>query len=296
MNFRPKRILVGVDFSECGTAALRMAKAIAQKFKSTIVAVHAEAPEGLPSPGSLTAEESIERGGEVLRQVGNYLGEYFDADSLPFVRILHVPPAEAILWTARLERCDLIVVGTHGRGGLSRLTLGSVAEQVLRQADVPVLTVRSGINDRPIRRILCPVNYSWVAGRALDHAIALASRFSAELIVLYLIESDDGTANVRAEAERLRVWAGEEVGQLGGAKMVIRRGNPTERVIRYASCNRVDLIVIGAQHRRFSDVTVIGTTTERITRQAPCPVLTVTEVEPGATSARLEAHQQLATV
>ena len=62
------------------------------------------------------------------------------------MRVLHAgPPAEVICWLAQERKCDLIVMGTHGRSGLKHLLLGSVAELVLRNARCPVLTVR----DRP---------------------------------------------------------------------------------------------------------------------------------------------------
>lgn len=280
MSFQPKRILLGVDFSDCGTAALKYAKRLAASFRARLIVVHADEPPWLPSTG-MAMEESVERGRELLRRVEAYLREQVGPEFAPFIRILHVPPAEAILWTCRLEKCDLIVVGTHGRGGLSRLTLGSVAERVLRQSDVPVLTVRAGSlfwpEQQPLRRILCPVNYSSLAGKALDHAVALARKFGAELTVLYLIDSGEEGLNLQAEAERLRVWAGEEVARLGGTQFLIGRGDAAEQVMRYALRQNADLIVIGAQHRRFADVTVIGSTTERITRNAPCPVLAVIE-------------------
>jgi nucleotide-binding universal stress UspA family protein len=280
MDFGPKRILVGIDFSECGTAALKLAKQIAASFDARVIAVHADSPEFFPVRE--TDQESVDRGQKSLRRVETYLREYFEEGSIPFIRILHVPAAEAILWTSRLERCDLIVLGTHGRGGLSRLTLGSVAERVLRQSEVPVITVRLAEN-RPVRRILCPVNYSAVAGKALDHAVSLAKRFEAELIVLYLIEPG-ANQNLKAEAERLRVWLGEDSSRLLSTQLLVMRGDPAEQVIRYASTQKIDLIVIGARRKRFADTTVIGSTTERITRHSPCPVLTVMEPEPVAVS------------
>jgi nucleotide-binding universal stress UspA family protein len=66
-------------------------------------------------------------------------------------------PADGILQLAALKNADLIVMGTHGRSGLNRWMLGSVAERVLRESPVPVLTVRSAPHET-IRRVLCPVH------------------------------------------------------------------------------------------------------------------------------------------
>jgi nucleotide-binding universal stress UspA family protein len=58
--------------------------------------------------------------------------------------IVEGPPSKEIITAAEVDNCDLIVMGTHGRGGINRLLLGSVAEKVVRSASVPVMTVRVG--------------------------------------------------------------------------------------------------------------------------------------------------------
>jgi len=167
------------------------------------------------------------------------------------------------------------VMGTHGREGLSRAFLGSVAESVIQQSDKPVLTVRP-IDDRPrpagIARILCPVNYSAVASRAYQHALFLASAFDAELTVLYLEERS--VVDHSAEMKRLRDWVGD-VPLTVRASLLVDRGEAAVQVNDYALRHAIDLIVMGVQHKRRDTVTVIGTTTDRLTRHAPCPVLTV---------------------
>src|SRR5581483_7208421 len=126
---------------------------------------------------------------------------------------------------------DLIIMGTHGRHGLRGTLLGSVTEHVLRETARPLLTVLPNQfrgRDVAIRRILCPVNYTAIADYALDYARALAEAFDAELNVMNMPE-----------------------------------GDAAEGVLKAADAKEIDLIIIGAQHTRFSDATVIGTTTER---------------------------------
>jgi nucleotide-binding universal stress UspA family protein len=62
-------------------------------------------------------------------------------------RVMEGSPSRKIVRYAEQERCDLIIMGTHGRGGIDRLLLGSVAEQVVRSSDVPVLTMRVGSDE-----------------------------------------------------------------------------------------------------------------------------------------------------
>jgi len=189
-------------------------------------------------------------------------------------------PARAILETAREREADLIVMGTHGRSGLSRVMLGSVTERVLRESDRPVLTIRytTGMSPEPrgsIRSLLCPVNYTPVARKALQHAVALAQCFDAELTVVHVLEDEAQKASDREALARLCEWVPEEVRRHCRVKELIRRGDAAEQIIETARALGNDLIVLGAQHKRFFDATVIGTTTVRVTRHAPCPVLVV---------------------
>jgi nucleotide-binding universal stress UspA family protein len=122
------------------------------------------------------------------------------------------------------------------------------------------------------------VNYTEVARAAFEHAHSVARAFDARLTVLFAVESEEEVltaADLRRAEEDLRSWLPE--GDAIGCQMqpVIRHGDPAQQVIGLARETDVDLVVIGAQHRRFFDDTVLGVTTERVTRHAPCPVLVV---------------------
>jgi nucleotide-binding universal stress UspA family protein len=206
-------------------------------------------------------------------------------------------PASKIDECAESGRADLVVLGTHGRGGFGRLLLGSVAERALRMAGRPTLIVRphppaidagaypsaepaSGPQAPAITHILCPVNYSEVAQVAFEHACSVARTFGARLTVLFAVEQKHLTPEglVRAE-EELRFWLPEEPEVECQMQPVVRHGDAGEQVVTLAQEAGVDLVVIGAQHRRFVDTTVLGVTTVRVTRHAPCPVLVVPRSE-----------------
>lgn len=279
--FAPRTIIAGFDFSDCATAAVETANEFAQRWSGRVIVVHA-APD--PPLDALTLAPAVvsfdfDRQRQELQDQANlWMKEIFPPEWLPETRVLDLPPAEALLRTAKLEHADLIVMGTEGRGGLSRLTLGSVAEQVLRQSPIPVLTVRISADGsypfRRIRRILCPVNFSGVAGAALAHALPIAEKFGAELTVLHLIESRDA-GDLDEERERLKLWVGPARLSRLRLRVLIRTGDAGAQILEYARRKRVDLIVHGAQHRRFRDTTAFGSTTERVSRHAPCPVLTI---------------------
>jgi nucleotide-binding universal stress UspA family protein len=170
-------------------------------------------------------------------------------------------------------------MGTHGRRGWRHALLGSVAEQVLHDAVTPVLTITPSLPDparfRKIRKIVCPVNFTRVAREALTHAAELAEAFDAELLIVYVAEGMHPSRMAEVE-QAFAQWVEPQVQlRCSYERLMTEESDPAERILAIAEQSDADLLVLGAQHRRFQDTTVIGTTTERITRFARCPVLTV---------------------
>ena len=139
-----KKILVPTDFSTTGDKALSYAAALARDTGATLLIVHVKEPPlaygggemyyGAPDPNQRDLEEmlaSVVAGGDNDKQV-------------PYEhRLITGDPSTALVRLADDEDVDLIVMGTHGRTGLTRLLMGSVAEAVMRRASCPVLTVKS---------------------------------------------------------------------------------------------------------------------------------------------------------
>jgi universal stress protein A len=129
------RVLAAVDFSICSLAALEYAEELARQFGAELVLLHATGAPSMPAEvshvGAEAAKRALTRSVERLRQHGLT------------VRGLPCPgaPADEILRVAEAERASVIVMGTHGRSGLARVLMGSVAERVVRGAPCPVLTV-----------------------------------------------------------------------------------------------------------------------------------------------------------
>lgn len=131
-----QRILCPVDFSEASTKALLFAQRLVRETDAELILVHAfDRPAHYDAPGQLEpADPQVRTQMEQIAPVS------------PDVRVrraLHAgPPGEVICWLAEDQQCDLIVMGTHGRGDLKHLLLGSVTEYVLRHAHCPVTVVR----------------------------------------------------------------------------------------------------------------------------------------------------------
>jgi universal stress protein A len=140
------RIVVPTDFSKCSEEAWAMAKRVAAAPGSELVLVHVLAEVPLYAEGVLNIENArkIREGARKWVEnaledwVGKARAEGLNARAVALSGVAH----EEIVQLARDERADLVVIGTHGRGGINRALLGSVADRVVRLAPCPVLTVR----------------------------------------------------------------------------------------------------------------------------------------------------------
>jgi nucleotide-binding universal stress UspA family protein len=226
--------------------------------------------------------QSLEHSKGAAREfLAKYVREHVTADIPAETLLLEELPVTGIVKAAQDQKADLIVMGTHGRSGFSRAMLGSVSERVLRETRVPVLTVRHKKGETTpsgpvqIKNVLCPVNYTEVSQYALAHAVAVAGCFEAELTVLHVSEAHMKNAAVEAEMARLCSWVPAEYSSQCKIQHLVREGAAANEIIAQARSLGCDMIVLGAQHQGFFDSTVIGTTSVRVVRHSPCPVLTV---------------------
>ena len=135
------KILFPTDFSPASEDALRWATALARDSGATLSIVHVEEPPMAYGGGEMyIALDDEETKGQLRRMLGNVVP--LDHNVRFEHKLLVGDPATAIVDAAAQENADLIVMGTHGRTGLSRLLMGSVAEAVVRRAKCPVLTVK----------------------------------------------------------------------------------------------------------------------------------------------------------
>lgn len=294
-EFAPRRLLAATDFSEVSTWALAHAVLWARRTGARLTVLHVqEFPPigGDPYFGSYDLSSLIETTRMALsrhldEQVRQHVPEGVSVDR----RLVAGSPATVIEEVAEEIEADMVVLGTEGRGGLSRFLLGSVAERVLRMATRPTLIVRRPLQagktppEPRVEQILCPMNETQVATAAFACAYATARIFGAHLTALCVVEPHEGAdepGRLARAAEALRQRLLETIGNVPGGDLancqvqaVARHGDAAEQVIALARETGTDLVVLGAQHRTFFDSTVLGVTTVRVTRHAPCPVLVV---------------------
>jgi nucleotide-binding universal stress UspA family protein len=201
-------------------------------------------------------------------------------------------PAERLIALSASGRYRLLALGTHGRTGIRRLALGSVAERVVRGARCPVLTVRRserlavGEARRPSGRILVATDFSDSSEEALTLAVALRGSLGAQLTLLHCWEPPVVVDEMGAmaawvyddsDARRLLLDKQAELAQRGVADVVARleRGTALDRILHAAEELQPDLLVLGTHGRRGIGRLVLGSVAERVVRHASCPVVTV---------------------
>lgn len=199
-------------------------------------------------------------------------------------------PASEILRYARSGRFDFILMGTAGRKGLERLFLGSVAEAVIRESPIPVITLRA-VKDHspqptPVQRVLVMHDFSPAADRAMAF---VADHFpEAQIDVLHaaapgLLEGRAPLTNSGLShallAENRQSWLGRikrRLGKRGGGEIV--EGDPITLALERADTGRYDLLAVGTSSRGTLDRLLFGSVAQGIVRGAEVPVLTVSEV------------------
>ncbi len=271
-------ILCPVDFSEISANALRYAAQLATCGKARVVAAYASWFEAPPYFTEGMIEDLHRQFSEAAREAEHSLTSFVnstlgEAARSVEIRVVEGTPGDAIQKMAADVRADLIVMGTHGRTGLDRWMLGSVAERVLRQSPVPVLTVRYAPRG-VIKHILAPVNDTALSRRALSVASKLASCFDATVTALHVQE-----AHGQDPVVNLCDWIGPEDRSRCSIRDLVRHGDPAEEIVALVSETACDLLVIGAPQRQFFEGKVLSRTALRVVRHAPCPVLSIREAE-----------------
>jgi nucleotide-binding universal stress UspA family protein len=286
-----KRILCPIDRSPSSLQAFDYAIALArwQGARLNLIEV-IEVPNhyGMPIETRSNLEGDLER---VL--VSRRVSDVKVAISLRQGNVV-----QEILGHAKANRSDLVVIGSHGRGGIQRLVLGSIAEKVLRLSACPVLTVRRGVSQRrrgkdrsPFETILCPTDFSVAANHAVTYAKRLAKEANAKLILVTAVEWPFGDGVKSRPAAELRksieADAREALGRLlprpgsdrRRAEALVVSGKASAGIIKLARLRSVDLIVMGVSGRNALDVALLGSTTHHVIRAGSWPVLTVPAVK-----------------
>lgn len=293
-----ENVLYATDFSATSESAFPYATAICRAFGSTLHIAHVFSDttlmimtagadnisyEALYDDARTLAQQKVD-------QIATRLGEI---PNRTYVR--HGVVWENLSEIVASNKIDLIIVGTHGRGGLGKLLLGSVAEDILRHAPCPVLTVGPGVCGHAKLRevygasrelapaeleplhILYATNSTPEGLRAVQVAVSLAAHFDARLTLMHVFDcakQECQPESVEEEIRKLREEVAKGIKLPYQAEVSIDFGCPWKCIVKRATGREADLIVLGAQ-------SVDGTThlpwstVHHVVAHANCPVLTV---------------------
>lgn len=159
---RLERVLVPMDFSDCSIEAVEYAALVGHRAAATLTLVHVLEPVSYGLDFTLIQSAKREQQREaVTARLAALVRALTSAGVAADHQVRGGLPTDSILEAARALPADLIVMGTHGRRGLSRACCGSVAESVLRKSSCPVLTVRGSKFHAGHRRVVSPEAVSW---------------------------------------------------------------------------------------------------------------------------------------
>ena len=286
-------ILVPTDGSEHAARAAKHGAALARGFSANlhVLAVIDTQTAGGPFSGGDLEAEVLDR---MTADAEETLTDITDAIDVPGgiqTSVREGTPADEIGMYRDDHDVDLIAMGTHGRTGVGRYLAGSVTETVVRQADVPVFTVRATDRSRdtaPYDDILVPTDGSAPAAAAVEPACEIAAQFDARIHALNVVNLNDiatgseytlpkdliDTLESQGEKETERVATrAREFGVETVTEVV--SGFPAPELLDYATQTDIDLIAMGTTGRTGLNRFLMGSTTERLIRHADMPVLAI---------------------
>ncbi len=294
-----ERILCPTDLSGDSDEALRYAVALAGSYHSKLSVCHClesqtPEPENLRNQIKLIIDDAINKR---VSQIGPAKIEYE-------VILIDGDPRLAISQTAAERQIDLVVMRSRRRP-LAAALLGSTAEAICRTAPCPVLITHpeerewKGLNFGKIdpRKILVAYDFSTDSELAMIYGILLAQEYQSELHLIHVLpyshppDMADLPAGEVTEfqdaAQRLQNAIPSETFLWCDIKQAVRSGQPYREILTYADENAIDLICMGVHGAGFSMHALFGSNTDRVLRQAPCPVMIARPLKPaGAVAGR----------
>jgi nucleotide-binding universal stress UspA family protein len=277
------RVVLPTDLSESADRALKQAVEIAVQHRAKLEVLHVVTLESLDSADLQKELETymtrVEK--EVFEDLATRSeGIKTRGVAVETVVLRRTYPIEAILDRIREIPPDVVVMGTHGRRGLTRLLLGSVASRVVQEASCPVMTVAADAEvaegERGFESILVPVDFSEVTEKAMEWAKALVAP-DGRLILEHVVSSPihpslyaGGVTKIFPLHPELPSLIGKRLSELysGPSDVVVTEGSVVDEILDTAKSKKAQLIVMGTRGLQ-------GSVTGKVLGRAKVPVLAV---------------------
>jgi len=311
-----KMIMAPTDGSGFDREAIRVALQIAERSRAKVrlVRVHCTGAFFGMEPRLETATVSVKvlelERERILDDLNNLAAECRKvSDANIEVSLEDGPVADALHAYAKRNNVDLIVMSSHGRGGIARLTLGSVTDSMIRCTTIPVLVVKphpsyvSSLVPEPFKRIIVPLDGSSVAERILPGVAALAKLEESELTLLRVVVPR--TSSQKAIADECTPWWDKDVAAAeaylfrtadnlreDGIRTrtdVVIGENIAQSIADYAGRESADLVAIATHGRGGLSRALVGSVADAVTRTSHTSLLVLRSV--GAVEKRAPAKQ-----
>jgi len=292
------RILCATDFSEVSESVVPYGINMAKELTATLYICHVIDLPTVSVYGEAVFDPITEQQRFIdfaRREIENQLHDA-PVDWNPLISIGST--TEEITRLAAENAIDLVITATHGRSGLKRLFLGSVTERLMRTLSCPLLVLRSpGDADLkplrqkfPFRKILVGYDFSPDSEAAFNTSLSIAQEFESELHIMHVVEptaykdymkfpSAPGEPLQRdlydSIKRRLEELVPRDALDWCTPRAEVMVGKPYAELVRYAQIQNIDLIATGVRGHGMVEDLLVGSTTDRVIRRAPCPVLSV---------------------
>jgi nucleotide-binding universal stress UspA family protein len=274
-----QNVLYATDFQDAAQLALPYALSIARQYQSKIYVVHVVDVSPFSAPGPTGALRAIEA--QAIREAKEALLECPAFGQVPNeVLIRKGDVGKEISQIVEEKQIDLIVSGTHGRDGVRKVFIGSVAEKIFRQAPCPVLTIgpkTHGDADRfaSLHSILVPVDFSRESHAAVLYGAMLAEKHQARMYLLHVNPiAEPAEPSLQ---QKLLSLIPVENGLTCAPKAIVEAGVPSQEILDLSNELAVDLIVLGVKRPAISAIVASHqmSTACKVVGGAECPIITL---------------------
>jgi nucleotide-binding universal stress UspA family protein len=297
MRIQMKTVLCATDFSDLSSEGVSYAVDIAEEMQAKLIICHVVDMTAMVVYGDAYVNYLESQNASVAfaeEEITAMMAGHPVAWET-CVRTGHT--ADEIAALVQEKDVDMAVVATHGRSGVKRLVLGSVTERLMRTLECPILVIRSDRNGPPAKRerfnptrIMVGCDFSNHSKEAFRYGTSLAQEFESEIHLVHVIEpmayKDLMLANTSASGgiyknlnaqlkEKVEGMVTDEVATWCTVHTALPGGHPDVEIVRYARENKIDLVVMGMRGRGIVERLLLGSTTDRVVRYCPCPVLSV---------------------
>lgn len=273
-----KKILTPVDFSETGNHAFQHVKYLAQKFNSEVTLMHVR--ESVPSVSVFPSlyEPREELNSKYRELAMNKLDELRNELNNEGVETVHIQymegaVAQSIHDYVEQENIDIVVMGTHGAGGLRELFIGSNAFKVVNMANNAVLTVNEKSIFAPYKNIVAPLDDSKFSRAKFPYLAGLAGELGAEIQIVYPKVSDEKRKrDIENYFQQVSKFLEEKQIQHFSKEL---EGNFAHEIVKFAEYTNADLLVIMSETEMTFAKMLLGGYAQEIVNHSKTPVITL---------------------